>query len=609
MRMMYSGDPEVPITKQTNIINDTSEVSHRFQKISSSGKSPMVSPVNVDMKRSDGSEGIRYYRSKGNNTVGTSSSQIAPIQMEVKRLSIGKVNNIHSDPHIPRRSARGECKGSEFQEEEGFRCVVPEDTTNNKFLPREKRQISDQKAERSQNQPSNVHRLRNQGRANEVDSTGYGYNDRVEPIKTKQSYGKPIRYNFANGRNGWSRVATGECVVKKYNQNGRWMSVTPSGDDNSLHGNGYDSGLNLIEGKVQSWDGNWVTDNVVKPGYTDKKKSGETDKIYIPKCTPSFAGVGTVIQTTTERTMEPRSKVCSNRGVTKPRWSQAIGIKGLSGRGNWVSGCNSKTDRTDHMMTDDTIRNNIQNSTPNFAGVDTITLTTTERTIEPRRIEGWSNRGVNNLRRSQTTGSKGQSGEGDWFSGCISKTNGTDQMMTDNFIRNNIQRDKPNLAGVDTDTQIYWSRKRNPSDRYMGERVSCGTNNNFYQSKRKTNSVDDIIDWIEEYPEEESDSSQSMESETKRTSEWIDPEEKTVSRINIKPEGMIDIPNTSGNMSSINDPTYDSSKRTRVSVLREVLGGHEPRWMRLNTKSGISSANLGVNRQRWVRKHPMERRN
>ena len=29
----------------------------------------------------------------------------------------------------------------------------------------------------------------------------------------------------------------------------------------------------------------------------------------------------------------------------------------------------------------------------------------------------------------------------------------------------------------------------------------------------------------------------------------------------------------------------------------------------VSPRSGISSANLGLNRQRWVRKHPMERRN
>jgi hypothetical protein len=474
-RMMYSGDPEVPITKQTNIINDTSEVSHRFQKIYSSGKSPMVSPVNVDVKRSDSSDGIRYYRSKGNNIVGTSSSQIAPIQMEVKRLSTGKVSNIHSDPHIPRRSARGECKGSEFQEEERFRCVVPEDTTNNKFLPREKKQISDQKVKRSHNQPLKVHRFRNQGRVNEMDSTGYGYNDRVEPIKTKQSYGKPIRYNFANGRKlGWPKVATGECVVKKYNQNERWMSVTTSGDDNSLHGNRYDSGLNLIEGKVQSWDGNWVTDNVLKPGRTGKRKPGNTDEIYTPESTPSFADVDTVIQTTTERTMEPRSKVCGNRGVINPRWSQAIGIKGRFGRGNWVSGCISKTDRADQMMTDDTIRNNIQNSTPNFAGVDTITLTATERTIEPRRTEGWGNRGVNDSRCSHTIGIKGQSREGDWVSGCITKTECTDHAMTGDTDNDDIRRSNPSLACVSTVTQQATERTREPRSDVWGKQ---GVNN------------------------------------------------------------------------------------------------------------------------------------
>jgi hypothetical protein len=61
----------------------------------------MVSPVKVDVKRSDMSDSVMYYGSKGNHKV-SSSSQIAPIQMNVKdEFSTGGVySNIHPDQHI-----------------------------------------------------------------------------------------------------------------------------------------------------------------------------------------------------------------------------------------------------------------------------------------------------------------------------------------------------------------------------------------------------------------------------------------------------------------------------------------------------------------------------
>ena len=102
---MNSDDTEVSRAKQTNIIRDMSEQTHRFRRIWPSGKSPMVSPVKVDVKRSEMSDSVMHYESKGNYKVG-SSSQIAPIQMDVKdELSTGGVySNIHPDQQIPLRA-------------------------------------------------------------------------------------------------------------------------------------------------------------------------------------------------------------------------------------------------------------------------------------------------------------------------------------------------------------------------------------------------------------------------------------------------------------------------------------------------------------------------
>ena len=119
----------------------------------------MVSPVKLDVKRGDKSDNVMYYGSKGNHRM-SSSSQIAPIQMDMKEelFTGGVKSNIYPDQHIPLRSARGVCKGSESQEEKRFRWgVVPEDTTTNKYFSREKEQISDHRIRMSRAQPSNKH--------------------------------------------------------------------------------------------------------------------------------------------------------------------------------------------------------------------------------------------------------------------------------------------------------------------------------------------------------------------------------------------------------------------------------------------------------------------
>ena len=63
------------------------------------------------------------------------------------------------------------------------------------------------------------------------------------------------------------------------------------------------------------------------------------------------------------------------------------------------------------------------------------------------------------------------------------------------------------------------------------------------------------------------------------------------------------------------DPKVSVTKRT--NIIRDIsekshrFRGVDPsgKSPMVSPRSGISSANLGLNRQRWVRKHPMERRN
>ena len=333
-RSMYSGDAKVSTAKKTDIIRGISEKSHRFQRVHPSGKSPMVSPVKVDVKRSDNSDSVMYYESKGNHNVGC-SSQIAPIQMDVKeKLSTGGVySNIYPDQHVPLRSDRGDCKGSESQEEGRFRCVVPEDTTKNKLFPPEKRQISDRKIGMSHIQPSNIYQLEERQICMDrvdiykMDVTGCDYNERVTPHSTEQFYGIPIRYNSANGCIlGWIVVTTGKEVVKQNKQSGRWMSITTDEEGNSRYRNGYDSRLSHTIGiKGQSREGDWVSEQATKSEKrADHTKAGDSDRMHILKSTPSLAGVGTVTQTARVWTEVPHSiYVWGKRGARGIRQCQS----------------------------------------------------------------------------------------------------------------------------------------------------------------------------------------------------------------------------------------------------------------------------------------------
>jgi hypothetical protein len=217
---MTSVDTKVSTAEYTNINRDISDQSHRFRRVDPSGKSPRVSPVKLDVKRSDKSDNVMYYGSKGNHEV-SSSSQIAPIQINVKEeLSTGGVcSNTYPDPYIPRRSTREWCKGSESLEEKRFGWgVVPEDTTTNEYFSREKRQISDRKNGMSHTQPIHTHQYRGNTadriETNGVDDTGYDYNVRVSPHSTEHFYEKPIRYNRADvHKPGWKGVTPGRKAV------------------------------------------------------------------------------------------------------------------------------------------------------------------------------------------------------------------------------------------------------------------------------------------------------------------------------------------------------------------------------------------------------------
>ena len=533
-RLMYSGDPKVSVTKRTNIIRDISEKSHRFRGVHPSGKSPMVSPVKEDAKRGDISDRERYYKSKSNHNVSC-SSQIAPIQMDVNRKhSTGGVySNICPDQHIPLRSARGECKGSEFQEEEKFRCVVPEDTTIYKFFPRETGQISDHKTGRSHIQPSTEHQFKEKTTdrtdVREKDVNGCDYNERVTPHSTEKFYGTPIRYNSANGRRlGWYEVIPGREGVKQNNQKGRWMSSSIVEEGNS-HRAGYDS---RVSHGGQPREGDWVSRKITKSNSVDHMGASSCESAPFWRDTPNLARVDTTTQTTTERIVKPSSKhVWGNRGVDNLRSFRTIDSEGKSRVENWVSR-NGIRNGAEHTRAGSYSNIHFVRGTPSFADVGTVNRTTTERTVEPRSEHVWGNRGVRKLR----------------------------------------QYKYPKLV-------------------------------------RKTSSVDDIIDWVEVYPQVESDGRQNTRSDTKGTASRVEPQEILVNRDLIKPVGFVNKPKTKGTLHPPEQPKDESLKRTSVSVLREVLGGNEPRWMKLNTdRIRCNQASVIVTETPRIPKHTSVRR-
>jgi hypothetical protein len=187
-----------------------------------------------------------------------------------------------------------------------------------------------------------------------MDATEDDYNERVVSLSTEQFYGQPIRYNIANGhRLGWIGVTP--PGVKQVNQEEHWMSKPTDEKGNSWYRNGYDPDSTRIIGiKGQVREGNWVSGNATKTNCADHYKAGKEDSKHSLKYTPNFAGVETVTQTTTDRTMEPRSNAWGKRGVSNSRSSHTIGIMRQSREGDWVSEHTSKPDRTDHKVAGDT---------------------------------------------------------------------------------------------------------------------------------------------------------------------------------------------------------------------------------------------------------------
>ena len=396
-RLMYSGDTKVSMARKTNINKNKSDISHRFQRVNPFGKSPMVSPVNEDVKSSDESGSWFWsYKSKGNNNVG-STSQIAPIQMDMKRLATGGVSNIHSDQHIPLRPVK--CKGSESQEVGKLRCVVPEGTTKNKVVSREKGQISDHRTGRSHVQPSEIYHLKEINDRDEIrmmDVTVHDYNERVTPRSTEQFNGQPIRYNFANNRDNHVAVTAGSEAVNEHDKNECWMSKTTRGDDNPWQGIGYDSRSSpaIGRGGTQSRREGWVRDEIDVLNYYDKQ-DGSIKKLLVKRDTPGLANVNMGIQTARVRTKMPHSKeIWNNQGVTKPRSSSVVSNKGQSGKENWASGYVNGSRHSGLMKVDVRGTRHTLSDTPNSEKKNTRISTIQDRRMRPSNLDVRGNRGV-----------------------------------------------------------------------------------------------------------------------------------------------------------------------------------------------------------------------
>ena len=298
-RSMYSEDAKVSTAKKTNIIRDISGKSHRFQKVHTSGKSPMVSPVKVDIKRRDNS-GNLYYVSKGNHNVG-SSQKIAPLWMRANRRPQVRNGN-HHDQHIPLRSEGGDCKGSESQQEERFRCVVPEDTTRNKLFPQGKRQISAQTTRINHTQPMMLsHRkgkqqCKDRMHPTEADNTGYDYMGRMLPPSAEKLNESPIRYTTADGRRFyWVEVTNTEGVINQTNKRGNehQMSVRTSERAKSRNPSRYDHGYStsFVKNKGTFMSKDWDSNCFNKPANSEADNLRSTPNPEDRRCA-QLSGMG-----------------------------------------------------------------------------------------------------------------------------------------------------------------------------------------------------------------------------------------------------------------------------------------------------------------------------
>jgi hypothetical protein len=116
------------------------------------------------------------------------------------------------------------------------------------------------------------------------------------------------------------------------------------------------------------------------------------DSIHFLKYNPSFACVKTVTQTTTDRTMEPRSGIWGKRGVNNPTSFRTIGIKEQSRVEDWARGNVLEIERADHKA-GDTVRAYNLRSTPNLADKETRARTVKGR-INSQDNEVQSKRGA-----------------------------------------------------------------------------------------------------------------------------------------------------------------------------------------------------------------------
>ena len=192
---------------------------------------------------------------------------------------------------------------------------------------------------------------------------------------------------------------------------------------------------------------------------------------------------------------------------------------------------------------------------PSLACVETVTQTATDRTMEPRS-NVWGKGGVNSFRSSRTIGIMGQSREGNWVSGHVSKPDRTDHKVAGNSDRAHILKSTPNFADEDTVTQTAkkWNEDP-PSTNVWGKRGVWGTGQyETQQLKRKSRVVGHIIDWIEVYPQEVvSNGKWNKQSDTKEITKGIKPRKNMVLRILIKPRRIISRPNTEETLCSTNN--------------------------------------------------------
>ena len=145
--------------------------------------------------------------------------------------------------------------------------------------------------------------------------------------------------------------------------------------------------------------------------------------------------------------------------------------------------------------------------------------------MEPRSATVWGKQGVNSSRSSHTIGIMGQSREGDWVPGHVSKPDCTDHRLAGNSDRAHILKSTPNLADEDTVTQTAkkWTEDPRRTNVWGKRGVWRIGQYKTQQLKRKSRAVGDIIDWVEVYPQVMSDGRNHEKDETAEEHGTEDP--------------------------------------------------------------------------------------